>query len=137
MFKKLRSLALTLVTTFALIILGMSNAPADAAKVHTWERLAMCEATKRWHINTGNGYYGGLQFSYDTWRGYGGGKFAGRADLATKRQQIRIAQRVLKHQGWNAWPGCSSNLGLGLSERTGKPYWWYYPHWQNPDLDPN
>jgi hypothetical protein len=135
MFKKLRTLVvLTLAIALSMV---MANAPsADAARLHTWERLAHCESTNRWHINTGNGEYGGLQFTYDTWRAYGGGKFASRADLATKREQIRIAQHVLHGQGWGAWPSCSSQLGLGASQKKHVPYWWFYPHWQNPNLDP-
>ncbi len=90
-----------------------ASAPADAHSDRTWGRLAECESDRRWHINTGNGYYGGLQFSYDTWRGFGGGRFAPRADLATRKQQIRIAEKVQNQQGWGAWPYCSRKLGLG------------------------
>lgn len=77
-----------------------------------WDRLAQCESGGNWRINTGNGYYGGLQFSYSTWLGYGGGAYAPRADLATREQQIAIAQKTLAGQGWGAWPACSSKLGL-------------------------
>jgi resuscitation-promoting factor RpfA len=89
---------------------------ADAATTRTWNRLAACESGGNWHINTGNGYYGGLQFSYGTWRAYGGGKFASRADLASKSEQIIIAERVLRGQGWGAWPACSSRLGLTAAD---------------------
>jgi len=89
---------------------------ADAATSRTWNRLAECESGGNWHINTGNGYYGGLQFSYSTWLGFGGGTFARRADLATREQQIIIAERVLKHQGWGAWPACSRKLGLTAAD---------------------
>jgi hypothetical protein len=89
---------------------------ADAATDRTWNRLARCESGGNWHINTGNGYYGGLQFSYGTWRAYGGGKFASRADLASREEQIAIAERVLRGQGWGAWPACSSMLGLTAAD---------------------
>jgi hypothetical protein len=85
---------------------------ADAATTRTWDRLANCESGGNWHINTGNGYYGGLQFSDSTWDAFGGERFASRADLASKAEQIIIAERVLSSQGWGAWPSCSSKLGL-------------------------
>ncbi len=89
---------------------------ADAATSRTWNRLAECESGGNWHINTGNGYYGGVQFSYSTWLAYGGGKYAARADLATRAEQIVVAERVLKGQGWGAWPACSSKLGLTAAD---------------------
>ncbi|MFD5073724.1 transglycosylase family protein [Streptomyces sp. NPDC058371] len=85
---------------------------ADAADVDTWNKVAACESTDNWSINTGNGYYGGLQFSQSTWEAYGGGRYAQRADLATKDQQIAIAEKVLKGQGPGAWPECSVRAGL-------------------------
>ena len=84
-------------------------APADSG---TWDALAECEANGDWHINTGNGFYGGLQFQQSTWEGYGGTEYAPRADLATREQQIEIGERTLEGQGWGAWPACSSSLGL-------------------------
>ena len=91
-------------------------ATAGGAKASTvWDRVAACESGGNWHINTGNGYYGGLQFSSSTWRGYGGGTYASRADLASKSQQIAIAQRVLASQGPGAWPVCSVRAGLTRS----------------------
>ena len=89
---------------------------ADAATGRTWNRLANCESGSNWHINTGNGYYGGLQFSGSTWSGYGGGRFAPRADLASRAEQIIIAEKVLRNQGWGAWPHCSAALGLDASD---------------------
>ncbi|OYW43882.1 hypothetical protein B7Z28_00495 [Candidatus Saccharibacteria bacterium 32-45-3] len=77
-----------------------------------WDQLAHCESTSNWSINTGNGFYGGLQFTSQTWLGFGGGQYAPRADLATREQQIAIAERVLAVQGWGAWPACTSKLGL-------------------------
>ncbi|HDM2445064.1 TPA: DUF3235 domain-containing protein, partial [Staphylococcus aureus] len=63
-------------------------------------------------INTGNGYYGGLQFSGQTWSAFGGGQYAPTANQATREQQIAIAEKVLASQGWGAWPACSASLGL-------------------------
>jgi resuscitation-promoting factor RpfA len=85
---------------------------ADGATLRTWQRLAMCESGGRWHLNTGNGYYGGLQFSGPTWRAYGGLRYARIASNASKRHQIRVAERVRRHQGWGAWPSCSRQVGL-------------------------
>ncbi|MFI9583833.1 transglycosylase family protein [Streptomyces sp. NPDC052236] len=85
---------------------------ANAASVDVWEKVAGCESTNNWKINTGNGYYGGLQFSQSTWEAYGGRQFAPRADLASKDQQIAIAEKVLKAQGPQAWPHCSDQAGL-------------------------
>jgi murein DD-endopeptidase MepM/ murein hydrolase activator NlpD len=91
---------------------------ANAATASEWDAVAQCESTGNWSINTGNGYYGGVQFSQSTWVGYGGQEFASRADLATKAQQITVAERVLWKghgpngpQGKGAWPVC----GVGLS----------------------
>lgn len=90
-----------------------SPAPAQTvASGSVWDQLAQCEAGGNWAINTGNGYYGGLQFSPRTWTGYGGGAYATTANLATREQQIAIAEKVLAGQGWGAWPACSAKLGL-------------------------
>jgi hypothetical protein len=85
---------------------------AYAASDDTWDRLAQCESSGNWAINTGNGYHGGLQFSPRTWTGFGGGEFASKAYQATRAQQIVVAERVLASQGWNAWPSCSRKLGI-------------------------
>ncbi|MDC0766628.1 transglycosylase family protein [Streptomyces sp. HD] len=85
---------------------------AQAADVDTWNKVAACESTSRWHVNTGNGYYGGLQFAQSTWEAYGGARYAARADLATKDQQIAVAEKVLDGQGPGAWPVCSARAGL-------------------------
>jgi hypothetical protein len=77
-----------------------------------WDRLAACESNSRWQVATGNGYFGGLQFDYGTWLRHGGGMFAPRADLATREQQILVAERTLATQGWGAWPSCARRLGL-------------------------
>ncbi|RSS69863.1 transglycosylase family protein [Streptomyces sp. WAC06614] len=94
----------------ALPLTGAS--PAEAASADTWDKVAACESTGNWHINTGNGYYGGLQFSQDTWRAFGGTAHASRADLATREQQIAVAEKVLRGQGPAAWPVCSKKAGL-------------------------
>ncbi|MEU6252489.1 transglycosylase family protein [Streptomyces sp. NPDC047043] len=85
---------------------------AHAADVATWNKVAACESTNNWSINTGNGFYGGLQFTQSTWEAYGGKQYAGRADLATKDQQIAVAEKVLEGQGPRAWPVCSVKAGL-------------------------
>ena len=81
---------------------GGTNVPDGSV----WDQLAQCESGGDWSINTGNGYYGGLQFSYSTWLGAGGGRFASRADLATREQQITIANHVYASSGLSAW-GCA------------------------------
>lgn len=86
--------------------------PGNAAAVSTWDKVAACESSGDWSINTGNGYYGGLQFTQSTWQAYGGTRYAPRADLATKVQQITIAEKVLAGQGPGAWPVCSVRAGL-------------------------
>src|SRR4028118_277179 len=77
----------------------LAVAPAEAATDRTWNRLAECESGGRWHINTGNGYYGGLQFSASTWRGYGGGKYANYAHRASRGQPHRRAARGVSRRG--------------------------------------
>ena len=77
-----------------------------------WDEVAMCESTLNWSANTGNGYYGGLQFDRGTWLRHGGGAYASTANRATRVQQIVVAQRTLAAQGWGAWPVCSRRLGL-------------------------
>ncbi|MEU9329014.1 transglycosylase family protein [Streptomyces canus] len=85
---------------------------AHAADVDTWNKVAACESSNNWSINTGNGYYGGLQFTRSTWEAYGGTRYAARADLATRDQQIAVAEKVLDGQGPGAWPACSVRAGL-------------------------
>ncbi len=77
-----------------------------------WDSIAQCEATGNWSINNGNGFYGGLQFTQQTWQAFGGGQYAARADLASREQQIAVAKKVQAAQGWGAWPACSAQLGL-------------------------
>ena len=85
---------------------------ASAAPDSDWDRLAQCESGGNWAINTGNGYYGGLQFSGATWNAFGGGQYAATANQATREQQIAVAEKILASQGWGAWPACSASLGL-------------------------
>lgn len=85
---------------------------AQAAPDSDWDRLAQCESGGNWHINTGNGYSGGLQFHPQTWNAHGGQEFAPMAYQASREEQIVVAERVLASQGWGAWPACSAKLGL-------------------------
>jgi len=110
------------------LLVGPGAASADAASNRSWKRLAHCESGGNWHINTGNGYYGGLQFSRSTWIGYRGRHFARRADKARRVEQIAVAHKVLRAQGWGAWPSCSSKLGLGAKERRAK---WRVGDWKH------
>ncbi|MFE7745453.1 transglycosylase family protein [Nocardia sp. NPDC057455] len=77
-----------------------------------WDALARCESTGNWSINTGNGYYGGVQFDQGTWERQGGLRYAPRADLATREEQIAIAEITRQRQGWGAWPACTGRLGI-------------------------
>ncbi|MHA6758477.1 transglycosylase family protein [Streptacidiphilus sp. PAMC 29251] len=99
-------------TGVGLAIPLVSATSASAATVSTWDAVANCESTGNWAINTGNGYYGGLQFSADTWAAYGGTQYASSADQATKSQQIAVAEKVLASQGPGAWPVCGPQAGL-------------------------
>ncbi|MFE6775839.1 transglycosylase family protein, partial [Streptomyces sp. NPDC057676] len=90
----------------------VAAAGVSAASPEAWDKVARCESTSDWDINTGNGYYGGLQFSQSTWREYGGAAYAPRADLATREQQIAVAEKVLAAQGPRAWPNCSDDGAL-------------------------
>lgn len=76
-----------------------------------WDAIAGCEAGGNWAINTGNGYYGGVQFDQGTWERNGGLRFAARADLATREEQIAVAEVTRERQGWGAWPVCSGRAG--------------------------
>jgi hypothetical protein len=87
-------------------------APRGGTSGSVWDALAQCESGGNWSINTGNGYYGGLQFSLSTWQYYGGGQFNYWPHLASREQQIIVGERTLAGQGWGAWPYCSSKLGL-------------------------
>ncbi|MFI0216312.1 transglycosylase family protein [Streptomyces lydicus] len=93
---------------------------ACAGELWPWGCLAECESSGDWHINTGNSFYGGLQFWQPTWEAFGGLAFARRADLASRDEQIEIAKRVQAAQGWGAWPVCARRYGLTGDTDEGK-----------------
>ncbi|MCX4709316.1 transglycosylase family protein [Streptomyces griseus] len=99
-------------SAIAIPLLGASG--AHAAEASTWDRVAECESGGMWSADLGNGYYGGLQFSQETWSAYGGTAFAPRADLASRSQQISVAEKVLDDQGPKAWPSCAVISGLAV-----------------------
>ncbi|MEU9730499.1 transglycosylase family protein [Streptomyces sp. NPDC048002] len=109
--KATRAIAIAGVTGAAVAAPLMVAGNASAATASEWDAVAQCESGGNWSINTGNGYYGGLQFSASTWAAYGGTQYASTADQASKAQQIEIAEKVLAGQGKGAWPSC----GVGLS----------------------
>jgi hypothetical protein len=90
-------------------LLGPASA-ANAASVN-WDAVAQCESGGNWSINTGNGFYGGLQFTRGTWKAYGGTKYASTANRASRSEQIAIAEKVLRGQGIGAWPVCGKKAG--------------------------
>ena len=93
------------------VALGTPVALADSAQAGSggrWDRIAQCESSGKWSTNTGNGYYGGLQFSTRTWKANGG---KGMPHRASRAQQIKVAEKILRKQGWKAWPACSRKLG--------------------------
>ncbi|MFF1698623.1 transglycosylase family protein [Streptomyces sp. NPDC058257] len=99
---------------------GLAVAAYDCSRTEgTWNCLAQCESSGRWHVNTGNGFYGGLQFHQPTWEAHGGLKYAPRADLATKKEQIKVAEEVLRTQGWKAWPVCSKKIPKEIRDGRG------------------
>ncbi len=98
----------------ALTLAGTASAAPDS----TWDAVAQCESSGNWSINTGNGYYGGLQFSQSTWNAFGGQEYAARADLASREEQIAVAEKTLAGQGWGAWACAYAGGGEGPSGRT-------------------
>jgi resuscitation-promoting factor RpfB len=88
---------------------GSSSGSSSTSSGTVWDRLAECESGGNWSINTGNGFYGGLQFTLSTWRAYGG---TGMPHEASREEQIAVAERVQDAQGWGAWPACTSKLGI-------------------------
>jgi hypothetical protein len=106
-----RRLAGVAVAGAATVAGGMATA-SSASAATVWDRVASCESGGNWSINTGNGYYGGLQFSDSTWDAFGGERYASTANRATKAQQITVAQKVLASQGPGAWPTCGARAGL-------------------------
>ncbi|WP_229683769.1 transglycosylase family protein [Nocardia camponoti] len=113
--RKFRTRALGVAAvTGALVAVPFSLATGTAqAASHNWDGVAQCESGGNWGINTGNGYYGGLQFSQSTWAANGG---QGSAHNASKEEQIRVAENVLNSQGVGAWPHCGQYLQAGTSE---------------------
>lgn len=105
----------------ATIIGGLATAPmsAQAAPSNVWDRVAACESGGNWRVATGNGYYGGLQFSASSWRAAGGTRYASLPNQASRSQQIAAAQNLLRMQGPNAWPVCSRKAGLNRSNGAG------------------
>lgn len=99
------------------IPLGLSTGTASAAE-HNWDGVAQCESGGDWNINTGNGYYGGLQFTQSTWSANGG---SGSPQSASKAEQVRVAENVLQTQGVGAWPVCGQQLTTGASEVEAAP----------------
>ncbi|MEU6507300.1 transglycosylase family protein [Streptomyces sp. NPDC046942] len=108
--KAVRVVALAGVTGAAVAAPLMAAGNASAATASEWDAVAQCESGGNWSINTGNGFYGGLQFTNSTWAAYGGTAYAARADLASKAQQIAVAEKVLAGQGKGAWPVCGTGL---------------------------
>jgi LysM repeat protein len=103
------ALGIAAVGTAGAAALLASPSPASAAV--NWDAVAQCESGGNWSINTGNGFYGGLQFSRSTWKAYGGTKYAPTANKASRSQQIAIANKVLAGQGIGAWPVCGRKAG--------------------------
>ncbi|WP_344469898.1 transglycosylase family protein, partial [Kitasatospora kazusensis] len=116
--KAMGSLVVSTVIAGALVS-GVGAGSASAASVSTWEKVAQCESGNVWNINTGNTYYGGLQINMANWNSYGGTQYAARPDLASEREQILIAEKILADQGAGAWT-CSP--GTGLATDHANPY---------------
>ena len=110
--KSLRRAAIVVAATAAVAApISATTVPsANAATDQTWNRLAGCESGGNWHINTGNGFYGGLQFDIGTWDSNGGGQYASRPDLATRDEQIDVATRLYNKRGSSPWPVCGARL---------------------------
>jgi uncharacterized protein YabE (DUF348 family) len=89
---------------------GTKHRPVLVNNGLNWDAVAQCESGGDWSINTGNGFYGGLQFDYSTWLAYGGGAYAPRADLATREEQIAVATRLYNARGSSPWPVCGAYL---------------------------
>ncbi|PNE36937.1 hypothetical protein AOB60_36970 [Streptomyces noursei] len=115
-YRNLTVLVTTIITGLASVVQAL---PAGSEPNDRWHVVAACESGNRWHTNTGNGYYGGLQISASTWRAFGGTLYAPRADQARRSEQIAVAQRVLRVQGWLAWPTCSQHINATSSDSRG------------------
>jgi hypothetical protein len=99
----------TIAGALAVAPMALATGTANADTGVNWDAVAACESGGNWSANTGNGFYGGLQFAEGTWLANGGGQYASSADLATPAQQIAVAERVLASQGIGAWPVCGAN----------------------------
>ncbi|QDY77137.1 transglycosylase family protein [Streptomyces qinzhouensis] len=106
-------------SAIAIPLLGATS--ASAADSAAWDRVAECESAGQWTVNNGNGYYGGLQLSEETWTAYGGREYADRPDLASRSQQIAVAEKVLAAEGPKAWPSCGTASGLGTAAGAADP----------------
>ena len=107
--KSLRALGLAVVGAAGTVALLAPATAASAKASVNWDAIAQCESGGNWSINTGNGYYGGLQFSLGSWRAVGG---SGYPHNASRDEQIARGERLKDRQGWGAWPACSRKLGL-------------------------
>lgn len=116
---RLAGVATRVALTTGAVTTGAISFPivAQAAPTGTWDEVARCESTNNWSINTGNGFSGGLQFTPSTWRAFGGTQYAPAAYLASRAEQIIVAERVLAGQGRGAWPVCGRNLGGSAANR--------------------
>ncbi|PBC75673.1 transglycosylase-like protein with SLT domain [Streptomyces sp. TLI_235] len=127
-----RILQLLLTLACAAGLWTAATAPASATPARTtaaagtvagqgidWDRVAVCESGRRWHANTGNGYYGGLQFNQATWRANGGTAYAPRPDLATRDQQIAVAEHLAARRGLAPWPACGARASRTTGHHTG------------------
>ncbi|MFF7925135.1 transglycosylase family protein [Streptomyces mirabilis] len=135
--KRMRYVAATVVATTLAVLVPARAAVAspspfsgpwagrashNCARDHwPWGCLAKCESGGRWHANTGNHHYGGLQFRQATWVAFGGRRYAPRADLARREQQIKVAKLVVRAQGWGAWPVCAKRYKLRGHTRVMNP----------------
>ncbi|MFD5075908.1 transglycosylase family protein [Streptomyces sp. NPDC058371] len=117
--KATRVATLAGVTGVAIAAPLMAAGNASAASTSEWDTVAQCESGGNWSINTGNGYYGGLQFSPSTWAAYGGTSYASSADQASKSQQIAVGEKVLAAQGKGAWPTCGTGLSGASPSNSG------------------
>ncbi|MET9608072.1 peptidoglycan DD-metalloendopeptidase family protein [Streptomyces sp. NPDC006512] len=118
----LRLLGGLLVTTAAFPLFAVAGAaPAAAATPDTWDKVAACESSGNWAVDSGNGFYGGLQFTAATWSAFGGHAYAPNAHQASKEAQISVAEKVLEEQGPGAWPHCSVSAGLTRNSQSPTP----------------
>jgi hypothetical protein len=118
--RRLTEVGVTTALAAAVCIGGIPGASA-APITHDWTGVAKCESGGDWHINTGNGYYGGLQFSLSSWQAAGGTDYAARPDLATQEQQEMTAENLLAMQGVGAWPVCGKYLTAAPASAPGRP----------------